>query len=393
MENKRNNTPDFEIPGAGTLYNLLRKIPFLNSQRKIAVLGIGITWLPIAILSGINGTLFSGVEMPFLSDVAMQARLLLALPMLIIIKTVIDDKVKDVLIYMGIEFLNAEDRQQLITNRFRRANQLITSVFAEIVMLVIVIIATVSMVKGGIYSTLEEGTTSWMVTVEDNREQLSMAGYWAVLVSIPIIQLIILRWFSRYIAWIILLFHISKSNLKLIATHADKAGGLGILILAQRSFNLFFVAITIIFASELTATLLLHPEAFDMIRSEAIAFIIVCLFLLIIPLTFFSGKLFRVKNEGLLQLGNLSADLSRKFEREWVNDVPVDKVLMQKEIDPSLVYDYSEMYASLQELRVIPITLRDIAGMAFVLFLPFVPIIFIHFSVAELLQKVAGILL
>jgi hypothetical protein len=393
MDTNQNHTNDFELSSAGTLYNLLQKVPFLNSQKRIAVLGIGITWLPIVILCGINGTLYSGVQMPFLSDVAMQARLLLALPFLIIFKTAIENKVKDVLTYMSIELLDAEDRQQLVTNGFRRARQLSNSALAEIVMFVIVIIATVSLVKGGVYSTLEEGTTSWMVTAEDNREKLSMAGYWAVLVSIPIIQLLILRWLGYYIVWVLFLLHFSKAKIKLIPTHADKAGGLGILILAQRSFNLFFVAITIIFAGELTATLLFHPETFDTIRSEGIAFIVVCLFLLIFPLTFFSGKLLKIKNEGLLQLGNLSADLSRKFEREWVNDTPVDKILVQKEIDPSLVYDYSEMYASLQELRVIPITLRDIAGMAFVLFLPFVPIIFIHFSVAELLQKVAGILL
>jgi hypothetical protein len=57
-----------------------------------------------------------------------------------------------------------------------------------------------------------------------------------------------------------------------------------------------------------------------------------------------------------------------------------------------MVFDYSGIYESSQQLRTVPVTPRDIIGMALTLFVPFIPIPFIHFSVGELLQKIAGCL-
>jgi hypothetical protein len=389
----KQNPEDFTISEGGPLYVALQKILHLNSTKKLVVFGLCITWVPLIIISAFEGTLLSGAQMPFAYDVAMQARVLIAFPMLIIIRSTIDNKVMDVLKYMGFELFDAGERQLMITTAFRRAKQLSSSALTEIIMVLIVVAATLSMVKSGVYSGLQTGTTSWMATVKDNSQHLSMAGYWSVFVTIPIVQFFILRWYWRYIVWVLLLFRFSKANIILLPTHADKAGGLGIIMIAQRSFCLLFAAIGVILSGQFIATLIYHPDAFNTIRSETIAFIVICIIFLLSPLTFFSSKLFKIKNEGLLRLGNLSADLSRKFEREWVNNLPVEKILEQQEVDPSLIYDYTGMYISLQELRVVPVTVRDIIGMGVVLFIPFIPIIFIHFSIAELLQKIAGMMM
>jgi uncharacterized membrane protein len=54
--------------------------------------------------------------------------------------------------------------------------------------------------------------------------------------------------------------------------------------------------------------------------------------------------------------------------------------------------DYSGVYLLLQELRIIPIRISDVMIMAFSLYLPFIPIFFIQFSIVELLQKLMGLL-
>jgi hypothetical protein len=102
-------------------------------------------------------------------------------------------------------------------------------------------------------------------------------------------------------------------------------------------------------------------------------------------------KLFKTKDRGLLHMSDLGATLSRQFEREWVNDLPIEKKL-EEQVDPSMLFDYSGMYDLLQQLRTVPVTPRDIIGMALILFVPFIPILFIRFSVVELLQKIAGLL-
>ena len=180
---------------------------------------------------------------------------------------------------------------------------------------------------------------------------------------------------------------LSKAKLKLQPTHADRAGGLGIILLAQRSFNLLFASISVLISGALVTHLLEDPDSFSTVRGEMIGYIVFCLVLLLSPLLFFTRKLVKTKNEGLVHLSNLGATLSRKFETEWINDLSIEKTSTDKQTDPSMVYDYAGVYDSVQRLRVIPVTLRDIIGMALTLFVPF-----IHFSVPELLQKILGLL-
>ncbi len=311
---------DFSLSEGGPFHDALVKMRLYNNQGKLAVVGLCITWLPLVIITAIEGTLYAGTQLPFLKDVAMQARLLVALPMLIVIG------------------------------------------------------ATISLVKGSVYSGLEGGTASWMTATKEGNQTLSFAGDWAVFISIPLFQFFLLRWLWRYFVWVLLLFRLSKTPLSLLPSHADRAGGLGIFILAQRNFNLIFVAASVVISGQLIAQLTLDPDSFSTIRNEVIGYIVICLILVLFPLLFFTGKLAKTKHQGLVDLSNLSADLSRKFEEEWVNDLPIERRIAEKQADPSMVFDYSGIYDSLQQLRIIPI-------------------LFIHFSVGELLKRILGLLM
>jgi hypothetical protein len=383
------SSEDFAISEGGPLYNYLTKMRLFNTQGRLALLGLAITWFPLAIITAFEGTLYYGAKMPFLNDVAMQARILIALPMMIFIKVVIDNKVTAVIQYISIALLSPDERQLIIETTFARAKKLTSSTLTEIVLLLVVFSFTISMVKAGIYSGLEGDISSWMVSNSDGKQTFSIAGYWAVCVSIPTFQFLLIRWLWRYIVWTILLFRLSKSDLILLPTHPDRSGGLGIIMLAQRAFNLVFVASSVVISGQLMTDLLNHPESFNTIKNEAIGFIVICIILLI----FFTIQLIRTKNEGLLHLSNLGAGMSQKFEKEWINKVPIAEKIEAMTVDPSMVYDYSGIFEAVQKMRPLPITPREIIGMSVMLLVPFIPILFIHFSVAELVQRIAGMLL
>jgi hypothetical protein len=107
---------------------------------------------------------------------------------------------------------------------------------------------------------------------------------------------------------------------------------------------------------------------------------------------FFAGKLFRIKNEGLMHLSKLGTTMSYNFEAEWINELPIEQRIEKKQVDPSMLYDYTGLYDGLQQLRTVPVTVRDIISMAAMFFIPFIPVLFIHYSVPELLQKIVGLL-
>ena len=58
---------------------------------------------------------------------------------------------------------------------------------------------------------------------------LSMAGWWHALVSVPMFQFLLLRWYFRVFIWARFLWRMSRINLKLVPTHPDRVGGLGFL--------------------------------------------------------------------------------------------------------------------------------------------------------------------
>lgn len=393
MNNNQNLYEEFELSGGGRFYNSIVRHPLFSSQKKMAVIALCIAWLPIAVITAIEGTLYNGVQMPFLMDIGMQARILVALPMFVIIKSAIDLKVVEVAKYIVNSLMDHDEREMILHTAFHKAKKLTSSNLTELIMLLIVIFATISLVQSDVYSALEDGTTSWMAVYNSGSQSLSIAGFWCVFITIPLFQFLLLRWLWRYFVWILLLFRLSKSHLSLLPTHADKSAGLGIILLAQKSFCLFFMANSVVISGQLISILLKYPDQFNAIRSDVIGYIVICLVLLFLPLIFFTGNLMKIKNDGLLQMSKLSANLSRKFEKEWITNEPVDHILERQQIDPSLIFDYSGMFEELQKLRVIPISIRDILGMAITLFVPFIPILFIHFSVGELLQKIMGLLL
>ncbi len=391
METNQNVSNDFSLYEGGLLNDSLKKIGFYDSYGKLVVAALCFTWLPLVIISAFEGTLYGGIEIPFFKDIAMQMRLLVALPLLISIKPYIDNNVKSVARYFSGEMMCSPEQQKILTAAFRRAKKITSSALAEIILLLIMIGITISPFRKSLYSMINVGT-SWMASGKAGNKVLSFAGYWAVYFSIPVFQFFFLRWIWRYIVWVLLLFRLSISKLDLLPTHADRACGLGIIFLAQSAFNIIFAAGSALLSGQLIIQLIKYPDSFGSIEKQATAYIVICLFLVTFPLFFFIPKLFKTKNEGLLKLGNLGAKLSRKFEHEWTNDLPIEEIKMENPVSPNMINSYSGMYTVLQQLRPLPVTLRDVISMGLMLLFPFLPILFIHFSTSEMLQKIAGFL-
>lgn len=381
----------FSISEGGLVHSALVKMHLHKNQRKLILVFLCITWLPLVIITGIEGTLYSGVQLPFLKDIAMQMRLLIALPFLLFIRLIIDGKVIGLEKYFFNTLMNDHEQRLTLVKIIKRTRKLANSILAEIILLLIVIATTMSLVRTGIFSGLQSGTESWMSTGTGNHT-LSVAGKWVVFISIPVFQFFLLRWVWRYIVWVLHLSSISRSRLNLEPTHPDRAGGLGIIIHTQKYFSLIFVASSIVISGEMCAQLIRHPDSFTSIRGEVIGLIITCLFLLFLPMIFFTGKLIKTKQEGLLNLSNLGASMSSKFEEEWINDSTIKKKVSDSLVSTSTIQDFSSVYRSLEEVRPLPITFKDIISMASILFIPYVPLLFIRFSLGELVQKLFGLL-
>ena len=384
---------NFSLIEGGLFRKAQVKLGVNNHQGALALAGICFAWLPLVILNALDGTLYSGVSSPFVEDIAMHARILIALPVLILIRKVIDIKSTGAIKYVSDYILEPADRQRLLEVKLPRYRKLACSSLTEVVLLLIILASILSLVESGVYGGLQGGATTWKFAGLPENNVMSLAGKWAVFISVPFFQFLLLQWLWRYIVWMMLLLHIARLPLKLLPTHADRSGGLGILILAQRSFSFIFAAGSLVLSGQLIGYILKSPEEIMMVQRVGIGYIILSLILLILPLLFFMGKLVKTKQLGLLHLSELGIEMSQTFEKEWLNKESFEDRIEKRQVDPSMAYDYSSMYDVLQQLRVVPVTLRDVIGIAVSLALPFVPILFVYYSAAEVLQKIIGLLM
>ena len=392
MDLNQKSSEDFSLSEGGPFFKALVKTRLINQPARLALLSLCITWLPLVIITMFEGAVYSGTALPFLKDIAMQARIMVAIPILIMIRHTIDGKVNKVIRYFSVALLGPEEQKIIVKTALQRAKKLTNSALSEIILAFIVVIYTISLVKTSSFGELQRGTNSWMAVSQGGRLNLTLAGQWAVFISIPIFQFLFFRWIWRYFVWILLLFRLARAHLILRPTHPDKAGGLGILMQAQRSFNMLFVAGSVVVSGELIIRLTNNPDSFLTVRNEIIGFIITCIILVLLPLLFFMGKLIKTKQEALIDMSKLGVELSSKFERDWESDEPIEKRVTENEVDPSMLVDYIGVFDSVQQMRPFPITFRDIVGLAIPLFVPFVPLLIIHFSVVELLQKILKLL-
>ena len=85
---KFDDTPDFSLMLGGPLYQLflrlrMAKPPLDLLTRRMIIMPL-ISWLPLLLMSALGGQVVGGgITVPFLSDLRVHVRFLLALPLLI----------------------------------------------------------------------------------------------------------------------------------------------------------------------------------------------------------------------------------------------------------------------------------------------------------------------
>ncbi len=179
MDTDQTTPEDFSLSEGGPFHRALVKTKLINHPGKLRLIGLFIAWVPLLIITSINGTAFYGTEMPFLKDAAIQGRLLLAIPLLIIMRHTIDTKVNAVIHYIADALMSPEERQIIVSTAIYRAKRLTNSALTEIILVIIVILYSISLVKSNTFGELQGGTTSWMAVFHAGNQELTFAGRWA----------------------------------------------------------------------------------------------------------------------------------------------------------------------------------------------------------------------
>jgi hypothetical protein len=385
---------EFSLIKGGLLFRLLVRMglmkPDLAPLYSRAIALALLTWLPLLVLSAIQGLALGGsLKIPFLYDITASVRLLLALPLLIVAERVVDSRSNEVIRHF-IESGLIEDKDvPKYESIVRQVIRMVNSLPVEAVILGLVIVNSV-------FLRLElSGTSStWQFLVTPSLMIRTPAGWWNLVVCVPIFHFLLGRWLYRYLVWSWFLWRVSRLDLRLVPTHPDRAGGLAFLGVLQVKFCPIIFALASILSAYVGQEVLFGGAVLKQYTMMILGNALLILAIFLGPYLVFSLKLFETKRRGFLTYSSLANDYTQSFHQKWIRGGAPEGEALLGSSDIQSLADLSNSFAVVRDMRMVPfdfkLTILPIVACTVV---PFLPLMLTVFPVEEILKKIVDILL
>ncbi len=382
----------FSITRGGPLHWLLVRIGLAGDERRQVirrtVFAVLVTWLPLLVLSLIQGQAYgSQTTIPFLKDVAVNVRFLIAVPILILAELGIDQKWRTLV----LEFL----RSGLVTEKelpsfeavVERTIRLRDRVLPEVLLLLAAFSQSI------LFKTelLMSGVSNWH-TMGAGSNQASLAGWWFNLVSAPFFRFLLYRWLWRMCIWTSFLWRVSRINLYLVATHADLAAGLDFLSQGQKAFSPIVFAGGAVIAAQVGNAIAHQGASLSSMKFPMIAYGVLAIIVLIVPLLAVAPVLINVRKKALRDYGALVTIHNQLFDRKWIQKEQSGDAVLLGNPDASSLIDLGSSFAVIQQMRVVPIGKRTLIVLAVAAALPMVAVVLYATPADEMVRTVVRML-
>jgi len=386
---------DFSLVLGGPLFQLLRRAHLADdaltmARQRVIVIAL-LAWLPLLVLSALEGRALGGdVAVPFLFDVEVQIRYLVALPLLIGAELIVHRRMRSILEIFQERRLVPESAMPRFDAATASAVRWRNSVFAEIV-LIAVVYGFGILVVWRQYLALDAAT--WYASPAAGGSALSLAGLWYVYFSLPLFQFLLVRWYYRIFIWARFLWQVSRIDLSLVPTHPDRVGGLGFLAGTVHAFTMLAVAHGAMVAS-FVANRIFHLGAGLLdFKVEIAVMLVFVLVIVLAPMLFFAPQLAQAKRTGLREYGTLAERYVREFDAKWLRGgAPAGEAFVGSADIQSLA-DLGNGYEVVQTMKPAPVTKEMALQLAAATLAPIVPLALTMMPLEELLKKLLGILL
>jgi hypothetical protein len=386
--------PDFSLVLGGPLFQLLRRAhmsddAMMMARRRIIVISL-FAWLPLLLLSTLEGRVLGGSTIvPFLLDVEVHIRYLVALPLLIAAELVVHRRMRTLVKQFLERRLIPEGAMARFEGAIASAFRLRNSALAE-VLLIAVVYGVGVLIVWRHFIALE--TTTWYATPSPDGSKLSLAGMWYGYVSLPIFQFLLCRWYFRLFIWTRFLWQVSRIELSLVPTHPDRVGGLGFLSNTAYAFGLLALAHGTLLAGQLANRIFYLGARLIEFKGEIAIMAVFVLALVLGPLLVFAPQLAQAKRTGLREYGTLAERYVREFDTKWLRGgAPADEVFVGSGDIQSLA-DLGNSFEVVRTMRLVPITKEMIIRLAAVTLAPIMPLALTMMPLEELLKRLLGIL-
>jgi len=314
--------------------------------------------------------------MSFLEDYRIHARMLIAVPVLLLGQRVVETRFLKAVKHLRDAHLLADAdlaREHEIMVGLR---QLRDSVLPELIILLLVIVHTSLS-----FSKLIDATP-WLATATGTSLRLTPAGWYAVLVSASIFQLLMGLSLWKWLLWSIFAFRLSRVSLNLVPIHSDQHGGLGFLSMMANGFAPVSFAATAVIAAQWRHEILHNHAHLMNFKYPAIALVVIVLALAILPLVFFVPPLSTLRRKGILEYSTLGQIQTTEFDQKWIAHRAGHEPEVLTEMESSNVIDFSAVYDRVKQLRPLLVDKRTLIPLALSIVIPALPMILAEVPIA-----------
>lgn len=387
-----NEPPDFSLVLGGPLFQLLMRLglttPGLDLLKRRIIFISMFTWLPLLLLSLIEGKAWGSAGVPFLYDMETQVRFLVALPLLIGAEFLVHRQLRQL---VG-QFIDRDiitetvlpDFKELIASAMRLRN----SMAIELILLLLAFVGghylwnTVSVIE-----TSASGPGSWYATVDSTGTHLSLAGYWYIFISRPFFQFIAFRWYFRIFIWARFLWQCSRLDLNLIPTHPDRACGIGFLAMNSILFSPLIMAHGVLFSGLIANSIFFSGAKLTDFILLILGVVLFVQVIVLGPLFVFSPALMHAKRIGLRDYGVLASRYVGEFDYKWVRGKASDDERLIGSSDIQSLADLANSFQVIRDIRSFPFDKDTVIQVFLFVLIPILPLVLTMIPLEELIKK------
>ncbi len=380
------NYEGFSLVSGGLIYTItevFRKMTKPEKELEVTALALAlITWLPICVLAVFNGTVDDDPNtINFFQDFLVHVRFLLVVPFLILIEKIVD---KSFVNYIKISDRIIPNSQQPAFNKLvKRLDKLTDSFIPEIIILVIIYL----IVAFDRQNFAVSHSARNYLFIPGTRD-LTISGWYYLLISLPIFQLLVFRWIWRWLVWLYSIIRISRFKLQIDPLHADQMAGLEYLNLVPLTFSFIIMAPSAVLSAIIGIDIIYNGALFKDYMFMVTVYVVLLPIILYAPLSIFTPLLIHAKIYGISMFGNLIRTHNLAYDKKWMDENHSQDEKLLGSIDNSSLADINGSYAPIQGMRILPIDFKLIL-LSFVLnVVPYIPLIFTYYSASELFKLI-----
>jgi len=219
------------------------------------------------------------------------------------------------------------------------------------------------------------------------------AGWWGLLISLPLLLSLLLGWLWRICVWTRFLWLMNRLPLQLDPSHPDHAGGLRFVGLSLEGFLPVAFVVGVIAAGPVANQVVHHH--LDPLQFKSVAFGAagIAVFVCAGPLLIFVRRLIEAHHQGILEYTALAKNMGDRFRSRWMS--PRQRV-DQGTVDMSDFTGTNASYsiaANAFSIQILPVELRSVGLLIVTTFLPFVPVWLLAVPFGTVLKKLGDFML